>query len=133
MTREAFNPLFDAELRLNPYAAADLGETVATRGGVRGDSELLFLGNAANRPAKLLGDSKLIVTDRFMDAHGDQLEHEDRSSRRQRVDPSTFGRNDQSAARTTGSTGRSRSRPLGSRVSLRSGPRPGSRSAARKS
>ena len=76
MTRDAFNPLFDSELQLSARAAADLGETVATRGGVRGDSELLFLGNAANRPAKLLGDSKLIVTDRFMDAHGDDLEHE---------------------------------------------------------
>jgi hypothetical protein len=77
MTRDAFNPLFDEGLRLNARAAADLGETVATRGGVRGDSELLFLGNAANRPAKLLGTSKLIVTDRFMDAHGEQLEHEE--------------------------------------------------------
>jgi hypothetical protein len=76
MTRDAFNPRFEAELQLSARAAADLGETVATRGGVRGDSELLFLGNAANRPAKLLGDSKLIVTDRFMDAHGDQLQHE---------------------------------------------------------
>jgi hypothetical protein len=76
MTRDAFNPLFDTDLALNARAAGDLGETIATRGGVRGDSELLFLGNAANRPAKLLGSSKLVVTDRFMDAHGDQLTHE---------------------------------------------------------
>lgn len=76
MTRDAFNPLFDEGLRLNARAAADLGETVATRGGVRGDSELLFLGNAANRPAKLLGTPKLTVTERFMDAHSDQLEHD---------------------------------------------------------
>ena len=76
MTRDAFNPLFDTELGLNARAASDLGETIATRGGVRGDSELLFLGNAANRPAKLLCSSKLVVTDRFMDAHGDQLSHE---------------------------------------------------------
>jgi len=75
MTRDAFNPLFDTELALGARAAIDLGETVATRGGVRGDSELLFLGKAANRPAKLLGSSKLVVTDRFMDAHGDQLAH----------------------------------------------------------
>jgi class 3 adenylate cyclase len=76
MTRDAFNPLFDEGLRLKARAAADLGETVATRGGTRGDSELLFLGNAANRPAKLLGSSKLVVTGRFVDALGDQLEHE---------------------------------------------------------
>jgi hypothetical protein len=76
MTRDAFNPLFDEDLRLAARAAADLGETVATRGGTRGDSELLFLGNAANRPAKLLSSSKLVVTGRFMDALGDELEHE---------------------------------------------------------
>jgi hypothetical protein len=76
MTRDAFDPLFEEERRLNARAAADLGETVATRGGTRGDSELLFLGNAANRPAKLLGTSKLVVTSRFADALGDQLEHE---------------------------------------------------------
>jgi hypothetical protein len=76
MTRDAFNPLFEEAKKLEARAAADLGETVATRGGTRGDSELLFLGNAANRPAKLLGTSKLVVTSRFMDALGDQLEHE---------------------------------------------------------
>ncbi len=76
MTRDAFNPLFEDAKKLKARAAADLGETVATRGGTRGDSELLFLGNAANRPAKLLGTSKLVVTTRFMDALGEQLEHE---------------------------------------------------------
>jgi hypothetical protein len=76
MTRDAFNPLFAEDLRLKARAAIDLGETVATRGGTRGDSELLFLGSAANRPAKLLGDSRLIATGRFVDALGDQLELE---------------------------------------------------------
>src|SRR5439155_27127953 len=75
MTLKAFNPLFEEELRLTARAAADLGETVATRGGTRGDSELLFLGSAANRPAKLLGTSKLVVTGRFADKLGDQLDY----------------------------------------------------------
>jgi hypothetical protein len=38
MARDAFNPLFDADLRLATRAASDLGETVATRGGTRGNS-----------------------------------------------------------------------------------------------
>jgi class 3 adenylate cyclase len=75
MTRSGFNPLFKEELRLSAKAAADLGETVATRGGTRGDSELLFLGNAANRPAKLLGTSVLTVTNRLEDALDDRLEY----------------------------------------------------------
>ncbi len=76
MTRSAFNPLFEEELRLSARAAADLGETVATRGGTRGDSELLFLGNAANRPAKLLGTSVLTVTSRLEDALDDRLDYD---------------------------------------------------------
>jgi hypothetical protein len=76
MTHFAFNPLFDEDLRLKAKAAVDMGETVATRGGTRGDSELLFLGNAANRPAKLLGASTLTATGRFVDALDDQLELE---------------------------------------------------------
>jgi hypothetical protein len=75
MTRDAFNPLFGEHLRLSARTAADLGQTVATRGGTRGDSELLFLGNAANRPAKLLSKSRLVVTDRLLDAVGDQLDY----------------------------------------------------------
>jgi class 3 adenylate cyclase len=76
MTRDAFNPLFDSEQHLQARAAADLGETVATRGGVNGDSELLFLGNAANRPAKLLvTNAVLTVTTRLSDALG-ELDYE---------------------------------------------------------
>jgi hypothetical protein len=76
MTAEAFNPLFDEAEHLHARAASDLGQTVATRGGVRADSELLFLGNAANRPAKLLGGAKFVVTDGFAEALGGQLECE---------------------------------------------------------
>lgn len=49
---------------------------MATRGGTRGDSELLFLGNAANRPAKLLGTSVLTVTSRLEDALDDRLKYD---------------------------------------------------------
>lgn len=76
MTRLAFNPLFAEAQRLTAKAAADLGQTVATRGGVRGDSELLFLGNAANRPAKMLGTSQLMVTGRLQEALDDELSYE---------------------------------------------------------
>jgi class 3 adenylate cyclase len=76
MTTAAFNPLFDDSECLDAKAAADLGQTVGTRGGVRGDSELLFLGNAANRPAKLLGSAQLTVTTRLEDAIGDDLDYE---------------------------------------------------------
>jgi hypothetical protein len=73
MTRDSFNPLFDTDEQLKARAATDLGETVGTRGGTRGDSELLFIGSAANRPAKLLGASRLVATGGFVDALGDQL------------------------------------------------------------
>jgi len=73
MTAKAFNPLFDEVYRFAAKAAVDLGETVATRGGVRADSEMLFLGNAANRPAKLLGGAKFLVTGRFAEAIADNL------------------------------------------------------------
>lgn len=76
MTAKAFNPLFDEDEHLSVNVAADLGETVATRGGVRADSELLFLGTAANRPAKLLGGARFLVTDRFADALPEDLDHE---------------------------------------------------------
>jgi Adenylate and Guanylate cyclase catalytic domain len=75
-TRDAFNPLFDGDLKLSARAAADIGQTVATRGGTRGDSELLFLGVAANRPAKLLGESRFVATDRLISALGDGLEYD---------------------------------------------------------
>jgi hypothetical protein len=67
MTLDAFNPLFKQARQLSPRAAVDLGQTVATRGGVRNDSELLFLGTAANRPAKLLSGTRMLATDRLID------------------------------------------------------------------
>lgn len=62
MTNAALNPLLDVATRLNCRTGLDLGETVGTRGGTGGDSELLFLGSAANRAAKLLGNRKIVVS-----------------------------------------------------------------------
>lgn len=73
MTGHAFNPLFEADEAFSARAATDIGETVGTRGGTRGDSELLFLGSPANRPAKLLGANRVTVTKRLRTALGDQL------------------------------------------------------------
>lgn len=73
MTGHAFNPLFADDEAFDARAAVDIGETVGTRGGTRGDSELLFLGSAANRPAKLLGKNRLTVTMRLREALGDRL------------------------------------------------------------
>ncbi len=53
VTRKAFSPAFDDEVDLRCVAGVDLGETVATRGGTKGDTELIFLGSAANEAAKL--------------------------------------------------------------------------------
>lgn len=52
----------------------DLGRTVATRNGAAGDRELLFLGNAANRAAKILGPSGIRVTDEIIDILPEDLE-----------------------------------------------------------
>jgi class 3 adenylate cyclase len=74
MTVGALNPQLDAAAALNCRAGLDLGETVGTRGGTGGDSELLFLGSAANRAAKLLGTRKIIVAARLYDALEDVLD-----------------------------------------------------------
>jgi hypothetical protein len=68
MTVGALNPLLEDDARLSCRTALDLGETVGTRGGGRGDSELLFLGSSANRAAKLLGSRKIVASDRLVEA-----------------------------------------------------------------
>jgi class 3 adenylate cyclase len=73
MTVTALNPQLDAAAALDCRTGLDLGETVGTRGGAGGDSELLFLGSAANRAAKLLGTRKVIVSARLYDALDDVL------------------------------------------------------------
>ena len=47
---EAFDDLKDARIR----SGADMGEAIGTRNGTTGDRELLFIGPAANKAAKLL-------------------------------------------------------------------------------
>ncbi len=68
MTAGALNPLLEAGAELSCRTGLDLGETVGTRGGTGGDSELLFLGSAANRAAKLLGGRKIVASDRLVEA-----------------------------------------------------------------
>ncbi len=65
MTVGALNPQLDTVATLKCRTGLDLGETVGTRGGTGGDSEFLFLGSAANRAAKLLGDRKIVVSGRL--------------------------------------------------------------------
>jgi len=67
MTVGALNPQLASTDRLTPRAGLDLGEVVATRGGTAGDSELLFLGPAANRAATLVGEHKVVVSTRLLD------------------------------------------------------------------
>lgn len=64
--------LFGAD---DPWEAAggiDLGDSVATRDGVAGDRELLFLGTAANRAAKIIS-SGLRLTSEVVDAVSDDI------------------------------------------------------------
>jgi len=74
LTVGALNPLLDTVAALDCRTGLDLGEAVGTRGGTSGDSELLFLGAAPNRGAKLLGSRKIVASARLIDALGDQLE-----------------------------------------------------------
>ena len=74
MTVAALNPQLDTVATLRCRTGLDLGETIGTRGGTRGDSELLFLGSAANRAAKLVGERKIIVSGGLLDALDEALE-----------------------------------------------------------
>ena len=51
---EVFNEEFADVADLVIRSGADMGPVIGTRNGTRGDRELLFIGNAANRAAKLL-------------------------------------------------------------------------------
>jgi class 3 adenylate cyclase len=74
MTVGALNPQLDTVATLRCRTGLDLGETVGTRGGTGGDSELLFLGAAANRAAKLLAERRIIVSGRLFKALDGALE-----------------------------------------------------------
>jgi Adenylate and Guanylate cyclase catalytic domain len=65
--RFVFNPLFPKCDNLAVCAGADIGTVIGTRNGVRGDRELLFLGDPANHAAKII-DTGLRLTARVYDA-----------------------------------------------------------------
>jgi class 3 adenylate cyclase len=52
-----FNPAFPGYDPFKIAGGADIGDTIGTRNGSRGDRELLFLGRAANRAAKILSSA----------------------------------------------------------------------------
>ena len=55
-----FNPAFTDVADLSIRAGADIGLVVGTKNGVGGDREMLFVGNAANQAAKIIGGSKTL-------------------------------------------------------------------------
>ena len=69
-----FNPAFPDYDPFKIAAGADIGDTIGTRNGSRGDRELLFLGSAANRPAKIVGSAgRLRITGDVYDSLPDDL------------------------------------------------------------
>jgi class 3 adenylate cyclase len=71
--RYVFNPLFPEQDNLYLAGGADLGTVIGTRNGMRGDRELLFLGDAANRAAKIL-DTGLRLTKNVYDGLSEDLQ-----------------------------------------------------------
>lgn len=66
--RRAFEEVFSEEPAFDCAAGASYGTTLATMSGERGDSELLFIGDAANRGAKVLQRGvRLRVTEEVCD------------------------------------------------------------------
>ncbi len=54
LCRGPFSKLFPAYKDFRVSSGLDIGSAVATKNGTRGDRELLFLGNAANKAAKIV-------------------------------------------------------------------------------
>jgi hypothetical protein len=71
--RYVFNPLFPKCDNLTVRGGADIGSVIGTRNGMRGDRELLFLGDAANHAAKII-DSGLRLTNRIYDVLPDDVQ-----------------------------------------------------------
>jgi adenylate/guanylate cyclase family protein len=71
--RYAFNPLFPDQENLYLAGGADLGTVIGTRNGMKGDRELLFLGDAANRAAKIL-NTGLRLTQNVYDKLAEDLQ-----------------------------------------------------------
>ena len=69
-----FNPAFPDYDPFKIAGGADIGDTIGTRNGSRGDRELLFLGPAANRAAKIVGAAgRLRITGDLYEALPDDL------------------------------------------------------------
>jgi class 3 adenylate cyclase len=69
-----FNPAFPDYDPFKIAGGADIGDVIGTRNGSRGDRELLFLGPAANRSAKIVGSAgRLRITGAVYDALPDEL------------------------------------------------------------
>lgn len=61
-----FNPAFPGFTNFTLAGGADLGNTIGTSDGLKGDRELLFLGSAANYVAKIIGPANsLHLTDKI--------------------------------------------------------------------
>lgn len=67
---EAFGAVFDAYPKLVPAVGLDFGDSLVANIGMRGDRELISIGNAANTAAKLLrgGENALTVGKSLYDA-----------------------------------------------------------------
>lgn len=57
----------------NTAAGVDIGTALLTKDGVRGDRELLFLGNPANQAAKIISGSRSRLTEKVTDLLPDDL------------------------------------------------------------
>lgn len=76
-TRRAFNEALGEEAGFKVASGASYGDTLATRSGSAGDSELLFLGDAANQGAKAIkSDVSLRVTPEIANLVSDEDELE---------------------------------------------------------
>jgi class 3 adenylate cyclase len=61
--KAVFNPAFPNFDNFSIAGGADIGDVIGTKNGTRGDRELLFLGNPANRAAKIIaGNGVLRIT-----------------------------------------------------------------------
>lgn len=69
-----FNPAFPDYDFFEVAGGADIGDVIGTRNGTQGDRELLFLGSAANRSAKIMSSAgRLRITGAVYDALPDDL------------------------------------------------------------
>jgi class 3 adenylate cyclase len=74
-TAQAFNEILGDEANFALAAGAAFGETLATRSGSHGDSELLFIGDAANHGAKAIKTgTSLRVTSALAELIGGELD-----------------------------------------------------------